>query len=150
MNRIKCLRKSRKLTQAALAAELHVDQTAVSNWEKGKNNIDIQTMKTIADMFSVPVDFVCGRPFNIKRPIEEWHPSLVADYQNAGDDKEYILFKYGMGYFEDHSDMENQKPTVSDDELSENRQKLIEFAQSVPEERVDFVLRLMKSVLEEL
>jgi transcriptional regulator with XRE-family HTH domain len=148
MNRIKCLRRSRKLTQAALAAELHVDQTAVSNWEKGKNNIDIQTMKTIADMFSVPIDFVCGRPFNVKRPMSQWHPSMIEDYENAGDAKDYLLFKFGLGYFEDHSDTENEKPTVVDDGLSEGQKALIEFAKTVPEDKVELVLKLMRTILE--
>ena len=42
-----------------------------------------------------------------------------------------------------------EKPTVKDDELSENMKLLIEFAKSVPEEKADLVLRVMKSILED-
>ena len=39
------------------------------------------------------------------------------------------------------------KPT-NDDELSENMKKLIDFAKSVPEDKVDLVLAVMKSIVE--
>lgn len=45
--------------------------------------------------------------------------------------------------------MEREKSPSQNDELSENRKKLIQFAQSVPEDKVDLVIRIMKSILEE-
>ena len=42
---------------------------------------------------------------------------------------------------------EEEKPTASG-ELSENRQKLMEFASSVPEDKVDLLLRVMQSIVE--
>lgn len=44
--------------------------------------------------------------------------------------------------------MERKKPTTEDG-LSQNRQTLIEFAKSVPEDKAELVLRVMKSILEE-
>lgn len=43
-----------------------------------------------------------------------------------------------------------KKPTVIDDGLPSNKQKLIDLAYSVSEDKVDLVLRLMQSILEEL
>lgn len=43
---------------------------------------------------------------------------------------------------------EEEKPTVQDDELSENIKKLVEFAKSVPDDKVDLVLAVMKSIVE--
>ena len=40
-----------------------------------------------------------------------------------------------------------EKPTV-DDGLSEKRKALIEFAQSVPEDKAEMILRVMKSIVE--
>jgi transcriptional regulator with XRE-family HTH domain len=45
-------------------------------------------------------------------------------------------------------DWEEEKPTVQDDELSENIKKLVDFAKSVPEDKVDLVLAVMKSIVE--
>lgn len=46
------------------------------------------------------------------------------------------------------SDLIEEKPTA-DDGLSDKRQALIDFARSVPEEKADLVLRVMKSILED-
>ena len=39
-----------------------------------------------------------------------------------------------------------ENPTVRDDGISEKRKALIEFAQSVPEDKVEMILRVMKSI----
>lgn len=41
-----------------------------------------------------------------------------------------------------------EKPTVNDDGLSEGQRELIEFAKSVPEDKIDLILKLMKSIVE--
>lgn len=43
---------------------------------------------------------------------------------------------------------EEEKPTANDGELSDNRKKLMEFANSVPEDKVDLLLRVMQSIVE--
>ena len=44
---------------------------------------------------------------------------------------------------------EKEKPTANDGELSDNRKKLMEFASSVPEDKVDLLLRIMQSIVED-
>ncbi len=44
---------------------------------------------------------------------------------------------------------EKEKPTVQNDGLSEKRKALIDFARSVPEEKAEMILRIMKSILED-
>lgn len=41
-----------------------------------------------------------------------------------------------------------EKPTVNDDELTENMKKLIDFAKSVPEDKIELVLKVMQSIVE--
>ena len=41
-----------------------------------------------------------------------------------------------------------EKPTVADDELSENIKMLVDFAKSVPDDKVELVLKVMKSIVE--
>lgn len=50
------LRRSRGLTQEQLAAALYVSCTAVSKWEQGKGYPSIDTLKKIAELFSLTVD----------------------------------------------------------------------------------------------
>ena len=50
------LRKSKGLTQEALAEALHVSRTAVSKWESGRGLPSIDSLKAIAAFFGVTVD----------------------------------------------------------------------------------------------
>lgn len=45
-------------------------------------------------------------------------------------------------------DAKKEKPTA-DDELSENVKKLVDFARTVPDEKVDLVLKLLRTILED-
>ena len=55
-------------------------------------------------------------------------------------------FGVSVGYLLGEEEKE-EKP-VQEDELSENMQKLIEFAKSVPDDKVELVLKVMKSIVE--
>ena len=50
------LRKSRGLTQEELAEALFVSRTAVSKWESGRGYPNIDSLKELADFFSVSID----------------------------------------------------------------------------------------------
>ena len=52
-----------------------------------------------------------------------------------------------VGYLMDW-EQEQKKPTIEDDELSDNMKKLIDFAKSVPEDKIDLVLKVMQSIVE--
>lgn len=60
MNRIRQLRKSRGLSQAQVAAELKVHQTAVSQWETGRTDPDIESARALSDFFGVSLDYLLG------------------------------------------------------------------------------------------
>ncbi len=50
------LRKQKGLTQEELAAFLFVSRTAVSKWESGRGYPSIDSLKTIAEFFSISID----------------------------------------------------------------------------------------------
>ena len=55
-NSIKKLRQEKKLSQEQLAEQLHVTRQAVSNWENGKTQPDIDTITQLATIFDVSVE----------------------------------------------------------------------------------------------
>lgn len=61
MNRIKDLRKSIGLSQKELADKLFVNQTAVSQWERGVTSPNQQTLITLAKLFNVSTDYLLGQ-----------------------------------------------------------------------------------------
>ena len=60
MNRIKELRQANGVKQSELAKAINVSQATMSEYETGKYEPDIPTLKRIADFFSVSVDYVIG------------------------------------------------------------------------------------------
>ena len=50
------LRKSKGLTQEELAEVLYVSRTAISKWESGRGYPSIDSLKCIANYFSVTID----------------------------------------------------------------------------------------------
>lgn len=57
-DKIKLLRRKRKLTQLQLANELNVSAQAVSKWEKGLSAPDIETIIKISKIFDVTTDYL--------------------------------------------------------------------------------------------
>ena len=55
---IKRLRLEKNMNQEQLAEQLHVTRQAVSNWENGKTQPDIETLTQIAEFFGVSVEYL--------------------------------------------------------------------------------------------
>lgn len=53
---IKKYRVEKGITQEQLAERLHVTRQAVSNWEIGKTQPDIETLSTLAECFEISVE----------------------------------------------------------------------------------------------
>lgn len=61
MNKIKELRKSKKITQEKMASQLNIARSTLSMYEINKSQPDNATLIKIADYFGVSVDYVLGR-----------------------------------------------------------------------------------------
>lgn len=53
---IKKFREQKNISQSELAEKLNVTRQAVSNWETGKTQPDINTLHKIADMLEISID----------------------------------------------------------------------------------------------
>ena len=51
-------RKVQEMTQDQLAERLHVTRQAVSNWENGKTQPDVETLEQLAECFGVSVEMM--------------------------------------------------------------------------------------------
>ena len=56
-------------------------------------------------------------------------------------------FGVSVGYLLGEEEKE-EKPTVIDDGLSENMKSLIDYVKTVPDDKVELVLKVMKSIVE--
>lgn len=90
MNRIREVRKAKKLSQTELAEMLHVHQTAVSQWENGKTEPDMDNLCRIADIFGVTVDYLLGvdtQSHTIDEQLSEIDFALSGELRNLSDDE---------------------------------------------------------------
>ena len=60
MNRIRDLRKEHELSQQELAKQLGVNQTAVSQWERGVTTPSSTVMVDVCKLWKVTPDFLLG------------------------------------------------------------------------------------------
>lgn len=60
MNRLKELRKEKKLTQQELADTFQVSKRTVQYWENGESQIKPDKAQALADHFGVPVGYLLG------------------------------------------------------------------------------------------
>lgn len=75
---IKQLRKAKGISQEQLAEQLHVTRQAVSNWENGKTQPDIETLTQIAEYFEVSVErLIYGKEKT------KWHFAVQKQPDNA-------------------------------------------------------------------
>lgn len=60
MNRLKELRKEKKLTQEELAEETDIPYRTLQRWENGETDIKSDKAKKLADYFGVSVPYLLG------------------------------------------------------------------------------------------
>ena len=59
-DRLKALRKEKRLTQVKLGEMLNYGYTAIANYESGRNQPSIPDLKKIASIFNVSMDYLLG------------------------------------------------------------------------------------------
>lgn len=60
LQRIRNLREDRDISQKEMAAYLNVAQTTYSDYELGKINIPLDTLKKLALFFGTSIDYLLG------------------------------------------------------------------------------------------
>lgn len=56
--RIRSLRENAALTQAELAAHLHISQNTYSQYESGKRQIPLSVLISLSEYYKVSVDYI--------------------------------------------------------------------------------------------
>jgi transcriptional regulator with XRE-family HTH domain len=141
-------------------------------YERGEREPGLATIGIIADYFDVQTDYLLGKTLN-KKSVKQGRLyakniyDIVESYriQNnlTTDQVENILDWKGLyedlssnrvvfdeGYLTTIRSLLNlsSSPAVNDG-ISEKRRELIEFAMTVPEEKAEMILRVIKSIVED-
>ena len=60
-NKLKALRKSRRLTQIAVQMKTGIEQSLISKFENGERVPPTETLIILADFYDVSIDYILGR-----------------------------------------------------------------------------------------
>jgi len=100
--KLKCLREKRGMKQAELGNFLNYGSTAISNYEKGRNEPSMSDLCKLADFFDVSVDFMIGREER-KSETDEMFKTLDTDelrfldiYKSLDRDNKAMLRKFAV------------------------------------------------------
>lgn len=77
--RIKELRKNRKLTQIEFAKLFQISNGTIAMWETDKRQPDFNTLQKLADYFGVTTDYLLGR----EQPVEKQEISVPEKYKDV-------------------------------------------------------------------
>jgi transcriptional regulator with XRE-family HTH domain len=104
MNRLKALRKERKLTQIQVAEAVGVEQTTYGKYELEQRAPSNEVLQKLADFFNVSTDYLLGRT-DVPRsgeisalriqgdvPYQELPPEAI---QQLEEYKQFLIEKYG-------------------------------------------------------
>ncbi len=67
MKGLRLIRKEKHLNQLKVAMDLNMSREALSHYENGKRNPDIETLRKMSEYFNVSIDFLInGKEFEKK------------------------------------------------------------------------------------
>ena len=72
------------VSQKTLSEKLNVSQAAVTNWVKGKNSPDIETVSEICDFLNIKMSDLLGENKNINK-LDEKDNSLISKYNQLNE-----------------------------------------------------------------
>ena len=89
------LRNKNKISQSALANDLHIGQSSLAMYEKNKRKPNLEMLSAIADYFNVTTDYLLGRPEKKKEKqnVELTDDDIIMTYQGkelSDEDREII------------------------------------------------------------
>nr|UVY58288.1 MAG: helix-turn-helix domain protein [Bacteriophage sp.] len=82
MNRLKQLRKQKKLTQEELAVIARVSSKTIRRVEGGEYNFGVESAKRLAGFFGVSIDYLLGLDISKNRRPSAYRKNQRLDYQS--------------------------------------------------------------------
>lgn len=127
---ISAIRKKAGITQEELSKRLHISQQAISQYELGYREPDLETLCKMADIFEVSVDYLLGRVdedhtkvVEKQTPLPEEDQKLLDIFHKCPPElREYIIFKVGVISYEGLPEQQN---TATEEAATREEGKLL-------------------------
>jgi len=109
-NRIRELRKEKRITQLQLSIELGVTQETISAYEHGKHLPSLAALIKMSDIFQASMDYIMGRSPSDKpdssdyQAQDEQRAHLMRCYRQLGSKNKARLVSYAEGLLDSQKD----------------------------------------------
>ena len=137
-DRVKELRLERNLSLRQLSKLTDISPSAIHAYEMGKREASHQSLEALSDVFNCDIDYILGKTDVRNSVANALGFKSLYEAHKAGVD----IYKMDLQLFA------SKNPTAVSDGISEKRRELIEFAMTVPEEKADRILQVMKLIVE--
>lgn len=77
---VAALRRAAGMTQLQMAERLNYSDKAISKWERGESIPDVAILKAVADLFSVPVDYLLEREHKKEPEVKQTIGQRIRDH----------------------------------------------------------------------
>lgn len=77
---VAALRRAAGMTQLQMAERLNYSDKAISKWERGESIPDVAMLKAVADLFSVPVDYLLEREHKKEPEVKQTIGQRIRDH----------------------------------------------------------------------
>ncbi len=105
MKRLRELREARHINQQKLAIELNITQAAVSKYELGLSEPDINMLKNIANFFHVSIDYLTGFSDTpiicLKSDLPEEELGIINKYRRLNNTQKAMVQAYMQGLLQE-------------------------------------------------
>ena len=129
----------------------NVDQTAVSNWEKGKNSISIDIAKAIAAKYFVPLEWVYGyTPDRYLYSIEDLREGQKEDIKGAenAEQRDYRIARFRVPiYNKKAEEMQIEQKETPPAQLTDGEVALLEKFSRIPQEQRTLFFEMLEVFL---
>ncbi|MBQ7879915.1 MAG: helix-turn-helix transcriptional regulator [Clostridia bacterium] len=97
--RLKELRKEKELTQKELSKLVNLSSNCVCEWEKGRSQPNVETLKKLSEIFSCSVDYIIGNTDDFgnivpAQPLKEGEKQLLEIFRSLAPIKQSQLSDY--------------------------------------------------------
>ncbi len=151
------------LTPSGAATKIGFNRASVTMWKNTGKAPKQELLLKIADFFGVTTDYLLGYDLQEKIDSLAFEISQIKEEIRTAsaeriEELEETLFVLEESYEDlilaqsltEDSGKEGKKETLAEKNLSESEQKLIELFRKVPEDRQDFVMKMIEAAIESL
>lgn len=139
-NRISIVQQYKRYSIQQICDLIGISENKYKNLLSQNFDTNDTTLANLSERSGFPIEFLNGLGYTTQNPIDQWSDDYQQDYFLASDYIKMIIeSKIGAPAYKPKSG--------SAASLSPNRQKLIEWAQTVPEDKVEPILQALQSIL---